>query len=100
MCGVFGHEREHVEESKGVFDMSWRPKLQAQERAPDVVCATGHSCRSQIERYGGFVPRHPIQVLAQAMRPSQQKRANSGPRGPGGRGLNSPAGAPPGAARG
>ncbi len=70
MCGVFGHEREHVEESKGVFAMSWQPKLQARPRAAEVVCATGHSCRAQIERHQGFMPRHPIQILAQALRAS------------------------------
>jgi len=67
MCGVFGHEREHVEESKGVFEMSWQPRLAAQDRASEVVCATGHSCRHQVERYAGFVPRHPIQILAAGM---------------------------------
>ena len=70
MCGVFGHEREHVDESKGVFAMSWQPRLKARARAADVVCATGHSCRHQIERQEGFMPRHPIQILAQALRPT------------------------------
>jgi FAD/FMN-containing dehydrogenase/Fe-S oxidoreductase len=68
MCGVFGHEREHVAESKGVFAMSWQPRIQAQADAPAVVCATGHSCRAQIERHEGFMPRHPMQILADAMR--------------------------------
>lgn len=68
MCGVFGHEREHVDESKGVFAMSWQPRLRAQARASEVVCATGHSCRHQVARHEGFVPRHPIQILAEALR--------------------------------
>ncbi|HXS16082.1 MAG TPA: FAD-linked oxidase C-terminal domain-containing protein, partial [Polyangiaceae bacterium] len=27
MCGVFGHEAEHLAESRGIFEMSWKPKL-------------------------------------------------------------------------
>lgn len=65
MCGVFGHEREHLEESRGVFEMSWKPKLSRPGDLPDQVVATGHSCRSQVKRFAGFVPRHPAEVLAQ-----------------------------------
>ncbi|MEM6994997.1 MAG: FAD-binding and (Fe-S)-binding domain-containing protein [Myxococcota bacterium] len=67
MCGVFGHERAHVEESRGIFAMSWRPKLQSVERPAERVCATGHSCRSQVERQEGYLLRHPIEILAAAL---------------------------------
>src|SRR5690606_11742040 len=62
MCGVFGHEEEHYEESRGVFEMSWKKHLSAVDTRESVM-ATGHSCRSQVKRFSGFVPRHPAEVL-------------------------------------
>jgi len=62
MCGVYGHEARHLEESLGIFELSWKKKLD-----PNVdrerVLATGHSCRHQVERTLGFVPRHPAEAL-------------------------------------
>ena len=69
MCGAFGHERRHVEESRGVFDMSWGKRLPQQAEARRAVLATGHSCRSQVKRFGGFRPPHPVEVLARALTP-------------------------------
>lgn len=69
MCGVFGHEAEHVDESRGVFEMSWKGALpstdDASSRARQIV--TGHSCRSQVKRFGGFVALHPIEALRDAL---------------------------------
>ncbi|MFO0549729.1 MAG: FAD-binding and (Fe-S)-binding domain-containing protein [Polyangiaceae bacterium] len=64
MCGVFGHEAEHLEESRAIFEGSWAPQLSTEkaERAQDLV--TGHSCRSQVKRFGDFAARHPVQALA------------------------------------
>ena len=64
MCGVFGHEAEHLEESRGVFAMSWQKKLPKTQSDQPQVMATGHSCRSQVKRFAGFVPQHPAEVLA------------------------------------
>jgi len=63
MCGVFGHERDHVDESRGIFEMSWKSHLpeNAQERSR--VMVTGHSCRSQVKRFADFAARHPAQIL-------------------------------------
>ncbi len=63
MCGVFGHEAKHREESRGIFEMSWARALPAEPEAQSRVLADGHSCRSQVERFAGFVPRHPLEVL-------------------------------------
>jgi FAD/FMN-containing dehydrogenase/Fe-S oxidoreductase len=71
MCGVFGHEAQHYEESRGVFEMSWQKQLPAAEGERAKVLATGHSCRSQVKRFGGFVPRHPVEALADVLVPSQ-----------------------------
>lgn len=67
MCGVYGHESEHYEESRGVFQMSWAPRLTGAATARELVLAQGHSCRSQVKRFSGFVPRHPIEALRDAL---------------------------------
>lgn len=64
MCGVFGHEREHLEESRGVFEMSWKKHIPSEKNLRKGVLATGHSCRSQVKRFEGFVPLHPVEALA------------------------------------
>jgi len=65
MCGVYGHERVHLEESRGIFDMSWRPHL-PDDAAERVVC-TGHSCRSQVKRFAGLAAQHPAEVLSASL---------------------------------
>lgn len=69
MCGVFGHESEHLEESRGVFEMSWKRKLPTDPAERRNVVATGHSCRSQVKRFEGFVPRHPAEILVEYLSP-------------------------------
>lgn len=68
MCGVFGHESHHLEESRRAFELSWKRRLPTGEDARHRVLATGHSCRAQVERFGGFRPRHPVEALAQLHR--------------------------------
>jgi Fe-S oxidoreductase len=67
MCGVFGHEREHLDESRGVFEMSWKKHLPSDKNLRKSVVATGHSCRSQVKRFEGFVPLHPVEALASCL---------------------------------
>jgi hypothetical protein len=47
--------------------MSWQKALPTSDEARAHVLATGHSCRSQVKRFGGFVPKHPVEVLAEAL---------------------------------
>lgn len=62
MCGVYGHEARHEHDSLGIFELSWKRKLEAtQDRGR--VLVTGHSCRTQVERGLGFVPLHPVEAL-------------------------------------
>lgn len=67
MCGVFGHEAEHYDESRGVFEMSWQKRLPTAPAERTQVVATGHSCRSQVKRFAGFVPAHPAEALVRAL---------------------------------
>lgn len=61
MAGTYGHEKSNLENSKGLFDLSWQPKLN--RLADQQVLATGFSCRSQVKRLAGFKPRHPVAAL-------------------------------------
>ncbi|MBE7210407.1 MAG: FAD-binding oxidoreductase [Gluconacetobacter diazotrophicus] len=61
MAGTYGHEREHREASRQLFDMSWAGLLRGDAGMP--VAATGYSCRSQAKRFGERQPVHPARVL-------------------------------------
>jgi len=61
MAGAFGYKTAHLRQSREIFDMSWGRRLASVDVSR--VLATGHSCRTQVERFAGFVPRHPLQVL-------------------------------------
>ena len=62
MSGAYGHEVCHQEESRGIFEMSWRHHLPAD---PTRALVTGHSCRHQVHRFADASLRHPVQVLAE-----------------------------------
>jgi Fe-S oxidoreductase len=66
MCGVYGHEVRHKAESMGIFELSWKKKIDP-ARDHQLVLATGHSCRTQVERGLGFTPQHPVQALLAAL---------------------------------
>ncbi len=68
MCGVYGHEVAHKDDSLGIFALSWKRKLDP-ERDRGRVLATGHSCRTQVERALGFTPLHPAQALLSVLSP-------------------------------
>ena len=68
MCGVYGHEVSHKQDSLGIFALSWKGKIDP-ARDRDRVLATGHSCRTQVERALGFTPRHPAQALLSVLAP-------------------------------
>ncbi|HTB78750.1 MAG TPA: FAD-binding and (Fe-S)-binding domain-containing protein [Polyangiaceae bacterium] len=78
MCGVYGHEVAHKPDSLGIFELSWRRKIDP-ERDRVRTLATGHSCRTQVERTLGFSPRHPAQALLGVLESS----AETQPRGDG-----------------
>jgi Fe-S oxidoreductase len=65
MAGAFGHEAAHVGESRRIFDTSWRKRVEGTNRKS--ILATGYSCREQVTRFAGFRPRHPLEVLRDAM---------------------------------
>ena len=65
MAGTFGHEKDNQVASKELFDMSWKPALEAIENNGNQPLATGFSCRCQAKRFSGKPILHPVQLLAQ-----------------------------------
>ncbi|WP_130834921.1 D-2-hydroxyglutarate dehydrogenase YdiJ [[Erwinia] mediterraneensis] len=65
MAGSYGHESRNLENSLGIYTLSWHPQLQ---KLPRQRClATGYSCRSQVKRIEGNGIRHPLQALLEMM---------------------------------
>ncbi|KPA53966.1 membrane protein [Photobacterium leiognathi subsp. mandapamensis] len=65
MAGTFGHEKDKLEISKGVYNLSWKPNI---EQLDNSRCmATGYSCRSQVKRFEHIKFKHPVQVLLKAV---------------------------------
>ena len=63
MAGTYGHETEHYEESRGIYNLSWKKKIPEDHFLRQNILTTGFSCRSQIKRFEGFRPLHPLQAL-------------------------------------
>ncbi len=66
MAGAFGHEAIHYEESKGIYEQSWKPKISLADHDRQIV-ATGASCRSQVQRFEGMDMAHPLQLLSRLL---------------------------------
>ncbi|WP_017345976.1 D-2-hydroxyglutarate dehydrogenase YdiJ [Pantoea sp. A4] len=61
MAGTYGHERINLENSRGIYSLSWQRKL---ESLPAERClSTGYSCRSQVKRFAHTTLLHPLQAL-------------------------------------
>jgi FAD/FMN-containing dehydrogenase/Fe-S oxidoreductase len=63
MAGIYGHEVEHYQSSLNIYQLSWEKHLPSIPEERQYYLATGYSCRSQVERFAGWKPLHPIQVL-------------------------------------
>lgn len=62
MAGTYGHEREHYETSRQIYDLSWSEVVNDPANEGKLV-ATGYSCRSQVKRLDDQQLPHPAQVL-------------------------------------
>ena len=65
MAGTYGHEKANLDNSKGLFELSWQPKVEPLDS--EQILATGFSCRSQVKRFSGLKARHPVAAILQAM---------------------------------
>lgn len=66
MAGTFGHEVEHVDESRGIFQMSWEKRIASLDQ--EHLLVTGYSCRTQAKRFAHLQTRHPAVLLWQLMK--------------------------------
>jgi Fe-S oxidoreductase len=60
MCGVYGHERAHIEESRGIYELSWKLRLDLAESRDERIVVAGFSCRHQVKRFGNRKAEHPV----------------------------------------
>nr|ELR5255863.1 FAD-binding oxidoreductase [Providencia rettgeri] len=61
MAGTYGHEVANLENSKGIYNLSWKGAMAS---LPKERCLSpGYSCRSQVKRMENTVIKHPIQAL-------------------------------------
>ncbi|MCS4309045.1 FAD/FMN-containing dehydrogenase/Fe-S oxidoreductase [Rheinheimera pacifica] len=65
MAGTYGHEAQNLDNSKTLFDMSWRAPVE--QFGTEQILVTGFSCRSQVKRLVGDKPKHPLQALLAAL---------------------------------
>ncbi|MBD1584756.1 D-2-hydroxyglutarate dehydrogenase YdiJ [Pseudoalteromonas sp. S16_S37] len=65
MAGTYGHEIQNQENSRTLYDMSWKKHVDATEQ--EKLLATGFSCRSQVKRYENKKPMHPIEFIARSI---------------------------------
>ncbi len=66
MAGSFGFEAEHYDLSLRIAERRLAPAVRA--AGPDVaVCAPGISCRQQIEHTTGRQPKHPAELVWEAL---------------------------------
>ncbi|WP_107670894.1 FAD-binding and (Fe-S)-binding domain-containing protein [Cyanothece sp. BG0011] len=63
MAGMYGHEKEHYENSQGIYQSSWQQHLPKNIDEQLYYLVTGYSCRSQVKRFSGWNPQHPIQAI-------------------------------------
>ena len=66
MAGSFGYEKEHYELSIKLAVISLAPAVRGASEET-IICASGTSCRDQIEHTTGRRAMHPIEVFADAL---------------------------------
>jgi len=66
MAGSFGYEKEHYDLSIQLAEMSLAPAVRAAD-PETIICATGTSCRDQIQHTTERQARHPIEIFAEAL---------------------------------
>ncbi len=66
MAGAFGYEKEHYEFSLEIAELALAPKVR--EADPEVIiCASGTSCREQIQHTADREAIHPLEIFANAI---------------------------------
>ena len=71
MAGSFGYELGHYEVSEALARRVLLPAMADDPTA--TLAAPGFSCRSQVHGLAGIRAKHPIEILASALRPRHER---------------------------
>ncbi|QSX35766.1 D-2-hydroxyglutarate dehydrogenase YdiJ [Shewanella sedimentimangrovi] len=65
MAGTYGHELDNQQRSRMLYGMSW--EAQVAQRPQTQILVSGYSCRTQVQRFSGFKPRHPLEAVLELL---------------------------------
>ncbi len=65
MAGSFGHEAAHYDVARAVGEQRLFPAIRA--RGDAQIAVSGFSCREQIHHHLGLMPRHVLELVAEAL---------------------------------
>ena len=68
MAGAFGYEKAHYELSMKIGELRLFPTVREKLTGDVTLSAPGFSCRHQLEHGTGVLPKHPIEVLREAIK--------------------------------
>ncbi len=66
MAGSFGYDKTHYDVSMNIGELRLFPSIR-QQSGNFMVAASGFSCRHQLQHGTGILPKHPIEVLSDAI---------------------------------
>ena len=66
MAGSFGYEKSHYDLSMNIGELRLFPTIR-EKTGEFTLTASGFSCRHQLEHGTGILPKHPIEVLSEAI---------------------------------
>jgi len=66
MAGAFGYEKEHYQLSMEIAELGLAPQIRKSDNTT-IICASGTSCREQIEHTTERSAKHPLEVFAEAL---------------------------------
>lgn len=67
MAGSFGYEKSHYDISMNIGELRLFPSIR-ERNGEFILSASGFSCRHQLEHGTGILPKHPIEVLNEAIK--------------------------------
>ncbi|MDE0014350.1 MAG: FAD-binding protein [Candidatus Poribacteria bacterium] len=70
MAGAFGYEKKHYELSMNIGELRLFEAVREKPPGSFTLSAAGFSCRHQLEHGTGVQPKHPIEVLRDAIMPA------------------------------
>ena len=71
MAGSFGYEKSHYDISMNIGELRLFPHIR-DKTGEYTLAASGFSCRHQIEHGTGILPKHPIEILSEAIQENTQ----------------------------